>query len=69
MDNQTSRGLLAETSDINGNDYGRAVMDRNAAETLAREAYAAGDMALRDEMLVEYRAAKERVKNLEPRNG
>lgn len=49
-----------------GSDYGRAVMDRNAAEELAREAYANGDMKLRDEMLAEYRAAKERVKLYEP---
>lgn len=49
-----------------GSDYGRAIMDRNAAEDLAREAYAMRDMKLRDEMLAEYRSTKERVKILRP---
>ena len=58
--------LVRPLGHTGGSDYGRAVMDRNAAEELAREAYKNGDMKLRDEMLEEYRAAKERVKILQP---
>ncbi|RYD85241.1 MAG: hypothetical protein EOP84_03150 [Verrucomicrobiaceae bacterium] len=58
--------LVRPLGHTGGSDYGRAVMDRNAAEELAREAYKNGDMNLRDEMLVDYRAAKERVKILQP---
>lgn len=57
--------LVRPLGHTGGSDYGRAVMDRNAAEELAREAYKNGDMKRRDEMLVEYRAAKERVRLLQ----
>ena len=57
--------LVRPLGHTGGSGYGRAVMDRNAAEELAREAYKNGDMKRRDEMLVEYRAAKERVRLLQ----